>query len=276
MRAAYDKDVAVLPPDSVLPIIRSGGFERPTHVLSSCTASCMVLQTPIGQRRLTIHASRSGFALGLTQPYASLKQEGCSVASTTTPDQELAYPSLITALCERDAYTRGHCDRVCTLALEMGHAAALSASSLEALRIASQLHDVGKIGVRDDVLLKPGKLTPGEWEEMKAHSVFGERIVKDTFLSNGIEVASIVRHHHEAFDGSGYPDGLAGTRIPLSCRILLVIDAYDAMTTGRAYHKPRSHGETMDILDHEVGTKLDPDIFLLFSEIIETSSARAS
>ncbi len=198
------------------------------------------------------------------------------MTSTITPDQEHSYPSLITALCVRDAYTRGHCDRVCALALEMGHAATLGASSLEALRIASQLHDVGKIGVRDDVLLKPGKLTPDEWEEVKAHSVFGERIVKDTFLSNGVEVASIVRHHHEAFDGSGYPDGLVGTKIPRSCRILLIIDAYDAITTGRTYHKARSHREAMDILTNEVGTKLDPDIFSLFSKVIETSSTRTS
>ena len=198
------------------------------------------------------------------------------MTSTITPDQENAYPSLITALCERDAYTRGHCDRVCGLAMEMAHAAEFTASSVEAMRIASQLHDVGKIGVRDNVLLKPGKLTPEEWEEMKAHSVFGERIVKDTFLSNGVEVASIVRHHHEAFDGSGYPDGLVGAEIPLSCRILLIIDAYDAMTMGRPYHKARSHQEAMNILAGEAGTKLDPEIFSLFSNVIETSQARAS
>ncbi|WP_426690660.1 HD-GYP domain-containing protein [Rhodanobacter ginsengiterrae] len=198
------------------------------------------------------------------------------MASDIAPDQEKAYPSLITALCERDAYTRGHCDRVCMLALEMGHAVALSAASLEALRIASQLHDVGKIGVRDDVLLKHGRLTPAEWEEMKAHSVLGERIIRDTFLSNGLEVASIVRHHHEAFDGTGYPDGLARDEIPQSCRMLLIIDAYDAMTTGRPYHKARSHGEAMDILKNETGQKLDPEIFLLFSEVIERSSARAA
>jgi HD-GYP domain-containing protein (c-di-GMP phosphodiesterase class II) len=158
----------------------------------------------------------------------------------------------------------------------MGLAVNLSGSSLEALRIASQLHDVGKIGVRDDVLLKPGKLTPEEWEEMKSHSVLGERIIKSTFLSNGAEVGSIVRHHHEAFDGSGYPDGLAGTQIPESCRILVIVDAYDAMTTSRPYHKARSHREAMDILAGEVGTRLDPEMFSLFSRVIEKSSGRAT
>lgn len=118
------------------------------------------------------------------------------------------YPLLIIALCERDAYTRGHCDRVCALALEVCCAVGFKATDLEALRIASQLHDIGKIGVCDDVLLKPGKLTPDEWDEIKAHSIYGERIIKNTFLSNRVAVASIVRHHHEAFGGSGYTASL--------------------------------------------------------------------
>lgn len=192
------------------------------------------------------------------------------------PDQKGAYPSLMTALCERDAYTRGHCDRVRVLATEMGHAVSLQSADLEALRIASQLHDVGKIGVRDAVLLKPGKLLADEWEEMKAHSIYGERIVRDTYLSNKDKVALIVRHHHEAFDGSGYPDSLAGDDIPLSCRILLIIDSYDAMTTGRPYHNARTHSEAMNILHNEAGMKLDPDLFSVFSRLIAISPARVS
>lgn len=191
---------------------------------------------------------------------------------TSLPDEETSYPSLIAALCERDAYTRGHCDRVCSLAFEVGRAVGLSATSLKALRIASQLHDIGKIGVRDDVLLKPGKLTPDEWEEMKAHSILGERIINETFLSNRGEVALIVRHHHEAFDGSGYPDGLVGEGIPKPCRVLLIVDAYDAMTTGRPYHEARSHFEALDILISEVGTKLDPDTFSQFLRIIKAQA----
>jgi HD-GYP domain-containing protein (c-di-GMP phosphodiesterase class II) len=160
--------------------------------------------------------------------------------------------------------------------MEVGRAADLSAPSLDDLRIASQLHDVGKIGVRDTVLSKPGKLTPDEREEIKAHSVIGERIISETFLTNRDEVASIVRHHHEAFDGSGYPDGLAGADIPLSSRILSIIDAYDALTTSRPYRMAKSHLETMNILKHEVDTKFDPNIFLLFTKVIKASSARAS
>ena len=191
------------------------------------------------------------------------------MSSSNTLDHKNAYPALITALCARDTYTKGHCDRVRSLARKVGQAADLSASSLDALRIAGQLHDVGKIGVRDSVLLKPGELTAEEWDEMKSHSAIGERIIRATFLPNAAEVASIVRHHHESFDGNGYPDGLAGEQIPQSCRILLIVDAYGAMTTGRPYHKPRSHDETMSILARETGSKLDPDMFSLFSGIIE-------
>jgi HD-GYP domain-containing protein (c-di-GMP phosphodiesterase class II) len=194
--------------------------------------------------------------------------------TTITQDQETAYPSLLTALGERDFYTKGHCDRVQKLALEMGAAFGLHAADLEILRIASLLHDVGKIGVRDAVLLKPGKFTPEEWQEMKSHSAHGERIINSTFLSNKDAVASVVRHHHEAFDGSGYPDGIAGNEIPLNCRILLVIDSYDAMTTGRAYHKARTHSEAMEVLSKETGSKLDPQVFAIFSKVIAISSAR--
>ena len=189
------------------------------------------------------------------------------MTTTLIRDEAASYPSLITALCVRDAYTRSHCDRVCSLSIELARASGLGEASLEALRIGSQLHDIGKIGVRDDVLLKPGRLAPDEWEEMKAHSALGERVIKDTFLSNREEVASIVRHHHEAFDGSGYPDGLAGEEIPKACRILLIVDAYDAMTTGRPYHGARSHDQAIDVLRQEAGTKLDPEILSLFLQM---------
>lgn len=110
---------------------------------------------------------------------------------------------------------------------------------------------------------------------MKAHAVHGERIIANTFLSNKAEVASIVRHHHEAFNGSGYPDGLARENIPLSSRIILIVDSYDAMTTTRPYRKALTHNQAMDILAEETGTKVDPQIFTVFSEVIENSLVRS-
>lgn len=188
------------------------------------------------------------------------------MATAAPPDQQGAYPSLLTALCARDAYTRGHCDRVCVLALAMGRALDLPGHELDALRIASRLHDIGKIGVRDEVLFKRGRLEAAEWEEMKAHSIHGERIVNQTFLSNRTEVAAIVRHHHEAFDGSGYPDGLSGESIPHASRVLLVVDAYDAMTSGRPYRTPRSHAEAVEAIMGEAGTRLDPAVVAAFAD----------
>ncbi|MDE2271125.1 MAG: HD-GYP domain-containing protein [Xanthomonadaceae bacterium] len=189
----------------------------------------------------------------------------------TTTDHEKVCLSLVAALCARDVYTRSHCDRVCALAMDLGNALDLRAYDLETLRIASQLHDIGKIEVRDEVLLKPGPLTPEEWEEIKAHSIHGERIINESFLPNRTGVAAIVRHHHEALDGSGYPDGLSGGEISQSCRILSIVDKYDAMTSSRVYRHALSHGEAMAILQKETRTKLDPRIFAAFSTLISSS-----
>ena len=189
-------------------------------------------------------------------------------------DQQQAYPSLITALCERNAYTRVHCDRVCILATALGNALRLRPRDLEALRIASQLHDISKIGIRDEVLLKPGRLTPEEWEEVKTHSIRGERIVNETFLTNRTDVAAIVRHHHESRDGSGYPDGLSGDEIPQSCRILSIVDKYDAMTSVRVYRNPMSHGEAMAVLHEESISKIDPMIFSAFAIVMSRNDLR--
>lgn len=183
--------------------------------------------------------------------------------------------ALSVTLDERDAYTYGHCERVVRLASALGVACGLRSEDLEILEIAAAFHDIGKIGVRDAVLLKPTHLDADEWEQMKSHSVRGERIFRAADLEYGDSVAPIIRHHHESVDGSGYPDGLRGDAIPLACRVLLVVDAYDAMTTTRPYQRARNHAEVMDILAGEQGTKLDPDIFTVFERIIDHHPLRA-
>jgi len=171
------------------------------------------------------------------------------------------------ALHERDAYTRFHCDRVTRLAQALGRACGLSGRELTTLHLGAVFHDIGKIGVPDHVLLKPGRLTAEEWTLMKAHPEQGERIFRSAALECADEVSPIIRHHHESFDGSGYPDGLRGECIPLPCRILLVADGYDAMATARSYHRARSHDEVMQIMASEQGTKLDPDVLLEFTRL---------
>ena len=182
--------------------------------------------------------------------------------------------SLSVALEVRDVYTRSHCDRAVRLATELGNACDVIDADLDHLRVSARFHDIGKIGVPDAVLLKPARLTPEEWDLMKAHPTLGEQIFMATHLPDQGEIAVVIRHHHESFDGTGYPDGLSGEKIPLLSRILLIVDAYDAMTTARPYHKARTHREVIAILDSESGKKLDPEIFRKFLTMIEHSPAR--
>lgn len=179
------------------------------------------------------------------------------------------------ALDARDAYTRCHCDRVVRLATELGNACGVVDGDLYLLRLCARFHDIGKIGIPDAVLLKPGRLTDDERVRMCEHPVIGERIFAATGLPIAKEVGNIIRHHHESFDGSGYPDSLVGDQIPFLSRILLIVDAYDAMTSSRPYHQARTHEETMRILRAETGNKLDPAIMEKFEVGIERSLARA-
>ena len=160
------------------------------------------------------------------------------------------------------------------LAAELGAACGLSETELVDLRLSAAFHDVGKIGVPDKVLLKPATLADDEWDTMKAHSELGERIIYAMGLPHPQPVASTVRHHHECFDGGGYPDGLSGEHIPLASRILLIVDCYDAVTTTRMYHRRFSHSQAMKMLKSEAGEKSDPRILGIFEQVIENSSAR--
>ncbi|HJV51481.1 MAG TPA: HD domain-containing phosphohydrolase [Noviherbaspirillum sp.] len=182
--------------------------------------------------------------------------------------------ALSVALHERDPYTRFHCERVINLATEIGIACALPDHDLVLLGVSASFHDVGKIGIPDNVLLKPGKLDDDEWEIMKTHSERGERIMRATLLQDAPAVASVIRHHHEYFDGGGYPDGLAGDGIPMLSRILSMADSYDAMATVRAYHRPRTHNEIVEVMRSEVNRKFDPALFARFAAVIEKSPSR--
>lgn len=182
--------------------------------------------------------------------------------------------SLTVALGERDAHTRQHSERVVRLAIELGRAIELNEQEVELLALGAQFHDIGKIGIPDRVLGKPAAFEALEWECMKQHPVIGERIILAIGAGEATEVARIVRHHHENFDGSGYPDGLGGSDIPLFSRIVSLADNYDAMATSRPYHKARSHRMVMDILASESGIKHDPDLLHTFCSVIEKSEMR--
>ncbi|MBI2277521.1 MAG: HD domain-containing protein [Dechloromonas sp.] len=182
--------------------------------------------------------------------------------------------SLTVALGERDTHTRVHCERVVQLAEELGRHIELSAAEIELLALGAQFHDIGKIGIPDNILRKPAPFENAEWECMKQHPLIGERIILAIGAGHSPELGRIVRHHHENFDGSGYPDHLSNTDIPLLSRIISLTDNYEAMAASRPYHKARGHQTVMDILASEEGTKHDPDLLHAFRTVIEKSEMR--
>jgi putative nucleotidyltransferase with HDIG domain len=164
--------------------------------------------------------------------------------------------SLATALEARDEYTRGHSQRVCDLSVLIGMKLGLLPDALEELRIGTILHDIGKIGVPDHILNKPGRLTDEEFNTMRSHPVIGYEICRPLMLSEGVLL--IIRNHHEKLDGSGYPDGLKGGELPLSLRIVCVADAFDAMSSRRPYRGVMDMGHVMGEMSKGAGIQFDP------------------
>jgi HD-GYP domain-containing protein (c-di-GMP phosphodiesterase class II) len=163
---------------------------------------------------------------------------------------------LVHALEAKDAYTSGHSSRVSRYATRSAVLLGFTDESLEQIRLGGELHDIGKIGTREDILNKPGPLTFSEFEHVKLHTSLGERILAP-FLSESHTVLRIVRSHHERIDGSGFPDGLRGDQIPLEARIVAVVDAFDAMTTNRAYRPSRPVPEALEELRRGAGVHFD-------------------
>ncbi|MBI5327226.1 MAG: response regulator [Deltaproteobacteria bacterium] len=170
--------------------------------------------------------------------------------------------SLIKAIDARDNYTMNHCKRVTMYAIKLARHLECSNETLDALQLAGPLHDVGKIGIRDDILLKQGILEQKERDIMKTHTAIGDDILLP--LNLGPFDRSIVRNHHERFDGNGYPDMLKGDNIPLVARIFSVADAYDAMTTNRPYRFAMSHANAVSELLRCRGAQLDGDVVDVF------------
>jgi response regulator RpfG family c-di-GMP phosphodiesterase len=175
--------------------------------------------------------------------------------------------SLIIAINRRDSYTEGHCGRVTEMSQMLAEEMALQDYEKQMLRIVGPVHDLGKIGIPDVILLKPARLNPDEYEVMKDHSIFGEEIMKGFEIL--AEEARIIRHHHERFDGQGYPDGLTGNEIPICCRLIAVCDAYDAMTTDRPYKKALNKQDALAEIKRCGGSQFDPHVASCFLSMQE-------
>lgn len=182
--------------------------------------------------------------------------------------QESYQATLVTlshALDLRDQSTEGHSHRVTAYSLLIGEALDLDAEQLKTVRLGALLHDIGKIGVSDTILRKPGKLTTEEWIEMRNHPTWGRQVIKGiAFLQ---EAAEIVYAHHERIDGSGYPRGLRGSEIPLGARIFAIADTFDAMTMQRPYNVVVSPAAALDEIKSGAGAIFDPDVVTAFARV---------
>lgn len=172
---------------------------------------------------------------------------------------------LLSSLDLRERQTGEHSRRVARLAVALGENLGLNAEDLALLRCGSLLHDIGKVGVPDDVLLKVTELTKEDWEEIRAHPVKGANLLK--LSPTLLPLAEIVLRHHERFDGEGYPGGLKGTQIPYLSRIVSVVDAYEVMTSDRVYKTALTESEAKTQLLEQRGTQFDPDIIDAFIEM---------
>jgi len=177
--------------------------------------------------------------------------------------------TLMKTLEAKDYITEGHADRMDILALQIGKYLKLTQTVIDRIQLLTKFHDIGKVGIPDAILKKAGPLTTDEWKVMRTHSQIGERIANES--SELKDIAHLILKHHERFDGTGYPLGLTGLDIPIECRILSIVDAYDAMTNDRPYRKAMSTQEAIAEIVLHSGTQFDPKIVHTFTQIIHAT-----
>lgn len=211
-------------------------------------------------RLLSTIANHATIAIGNIELFSSLQEAYIATVR-----------SLAAAVDAKDAYTRGHSDKVALYSMAMAVEMNLSTEQRIALEMAAYLHDIGKIGVREEILLKPGRLDDDEMGQMRHHPLIGANILKPVAFP--WPIAPIVRHHHEHWDGSGYPAGLRGEEIPLLARILAAADAYEAMTSDRPYRRSRTRDEAVAEMRRCAGTQFDPAVVEALLGAIDADSA---
>jgi HD-GYP domain-containing protein (c-di-GMP phosphodiesterase class II) len=181
--------------------------------------------------------------------------------------------ALSQAIDAKDGFTRGHADRVSRIGGAIAREMGLSERHIEEIELAGMLHDIGKIGVEDQILMKPTRLDPHEQQLMRRHPIYGASILEPSESLRPL--VPLVLHHHENYDGSGYPDGRKGEDIPLGSRIIIVADAYEAMTSDRIYRKAIGHERAMEQLNRYKGIQFDPQVVRALGTLIEKRGAGA-
>jgi putative nucleotidyltransferase with HDIG domain len=178
--------------------------------------------------------------------------------------------SLALAIDSKDPYTQGHSPKVAHYSALIAENLGLREDEIEQIRLGGMLHDLGKVGIPEAILNKSGPLNPEEWELMKQHVRFGYRLLES--LHTLAEVRSMVLHHHEMFDGSGYPEGRSGEKIPLGARIIAIADAYDTITSDRTYKKARSAQAALSEIERCAGAQFDPRLVRVFIDAVREFS----
>jgi len=176
--------------------------------------------------------------------------------------ENLSYISLL-----KDTYLVRHNRNVCQYSLIITEAMNLPEKSIETIQQAAIYHDIGKIGIPNQILFKPGNLTPSQWQIMILHPVIGAELLSADLLNK--EIVEAVYHHHERWDGNGYPDGLAREDIPIAARIIAVADSFDAMTASRPYKKTLDKNQALEEISRCAGTQFDPEVAGIFISLME-------
>ena len=269
----------VNPPDVVLLDIMLpdlNGFEVCRRIKADPERRLLpvILITGLGDVEDRVHGIEAGADDFLTKPFEQVelmaRVRSLLKVKRITDELERAEHVLLAlakAIEGRDPYTQGHCDRLSQYASALGKRLGLDSDHITALERGGIVHDIGKVSIPDRVLKKPGPLSSDERSEMKRHPLIGEHICKP--LKSFRLVLPIIRHHHERMDGSGYPDQLEGDAIPLTARILSVVDVFDALTTDRPYQSAFSQEEALEEMAREVEKGWwDPEVFEAFSDLI--------
>lgn len=244
--------------------------DLPSEIASS-VVPLTVKGRQIGEMALASRRGPESFSmadremLDILAQQASVALENLSLYATVESSVFEGMRALVVALEAKDSYTEGHSLRVAGIAVQICRQMGLGGDVEDLVRYAGALHDIGKVGIPDAILKKPGKLTAEEYARMKEHPVVGWKILTPfSFLR---EEAVIVRHHHEWMNGGGYPDGLKGEETPLPARILAMVDAYDAMTTTRPYRASRGHEQAVEELCRCAGPQFDPEAVEAFASL---------
>ena len=182
--------------------------------------------------------------------------------------------ALSAAMGAKEKITAEHCESIACYVMEIANAMDLCPSDRSTLELAAYMHDIGKIGISDNILLKPDKLSKAEWEQIKKHPDIGNNILSN--IDELAYLAEVIRHHHERIDGSGYPDGLSGDQIPLLSRILAVADAYDAMVSDRPYRRHLTESEAISRLQRGSDSQFDANIVNIFVKAMEKQDRKAA